>query len=115
MDSLEALLLLARLGAETPEGEALLAEMARSRPLTAKGLGELLASPSPTEALAGLLAERIAEGWDRHGAPSAARTPEGRWIGSFEGPGGPYSVEASSKREAYKLARREWARRLLEG
>ncbi len=51
----------------------------------------------------------------RHGAPSAARTPEGRWVGSFEGPGGAYAVEASTKREAYRLARREWLRRLLGG
>jgi hypothetical protein len=67
------------------------------------------------EGLLELLAERIAEGWDRHGAPSAARTPEGRWVGSFEGPGGAYAVEAATKREAYRLARREWLRRLLGG
>ena len=59
------------------------------------------------------LARRVAEGWDRYGAPSAARTPEGGWVGSFEGPGGAHSVAASSKREAYRLARREWVRRLL--
>ena len=59
------------------------------------------------------LAGRVAEGWDRYGAPSAARTPEGGWVGSFEEPGGSYSVAARSKREAYLLARREWARRLL--
>ena len=59
------------------------------------------------------LARRVAEGWDRYGAPSAARTPEGGWVGSFEEPGGAYSVAASSKREAYRLARREWVRRLL--
>ena len=53
-------------------------------------------------------------GWNRYGAPSAARTPEGEgYIASFEGPGGAYSVAASSKREAYRLARREWVRRLL--
>jgi len=67
------------------------------------------------EGLLELLAERIVEGWDRHGAPSAARTPEGRWVGSFEGPRGAYAVEASTKREAYRLARREWLRRLLGG
>jgi hypothetical protein len=66
------------------------------------------------EGLLELLAERIAEGWDRHGAPSAARTPEGRWVGSFEGPGEAYAVEASSKREAYRLARRVWIKRLLD-
>jgi hypothetical protein len=65
------------------------------------------------ERLAQALARRLAEGWDRYGAPSAARTPEGGWVGSFEDPGGSYSVAASSKREAYRLARREWVRRLL--
>ncbi|WP_216640889.1 hypothetical protein [Thermus scotoductus] len=69
------------------------------------------------EALLDLLAEAIAKGWDRYGAPTAARHPteEGRWVGSFEGPKPPYTVEASSKREAYRLARREWVRRMLGG
>jgi len=67
------------------------------------------------ERLALALAGRVAEGWDRYGAPSAARTPEGGWVGSFEEPGGAYSVAAASKREAYRLARREWVRRLLGG
>ena len=61
------------------------------------------------------LAGRVAEGWDRYGAPSAARTPEGGWVGSFEEPGGSCSVAASSKREAYRLARRLWIKRLLDG
>ena len=60
------------------------------------------------------LARRLAEGWDRYGAPSAARTPEGGWVGSFEELGGAYSVEASSKREAYRLARRLWIKRMLD-
>jgi hypothetical protein len=68
-----------------------------------------------TEALARLLAEIVVEGWDKHGAPGVARHPteEGRWVGSFEGPGGPYIVEAPSRREAYMEARREWVYRLL--
>lgn len=119
MDLLEVLFLLARLGADTPLGDRLLAELARERPLTARALREALDAPRPGEALAALVAtavaERIAEGWDRWGAPSAARTPEGRWVGSFEGPGGAYAVEADTKREAYRLARREWLRRLLGG
>jgi len=61
------------------------------------------------------LARRVAEGWDRYSAPSAARTPEGGWVGSFEEPGGAYSVAAASKREAYRLARRLWIKRLLDG
>lgn len=68
-----------------------------------------------TEALARLLADVVAEGWDHHGAPGVARHPteEGRFVASFEGPGGPYTVEAGSKREAYREARREWVYRLL--
>lgn len=65
------------------------------------------------EALLEYIAERIAEGWDEYGAPSAARTPEGPYLASAETPEGPLTVKAESKREAYRKARREWARRLL--
>lgn len=65
------------------------------------------------EALARLLAEIVVAGWDRHGAPSVARHPTEGFVASFEGPGGPYTVEASNKREAYREARREWVYRLL--
>lgn len=95
-------------------------------PLTDEvGLGDLLRPYLPdkpawteeeiTAALARLLAEIVVEGWDKHGAPGVARHPteEGRWVGSFEGPGGPYIVEAPSRREAYMEARREWVYRLL--
>ena len=60
-----------------------------------------------------IAAERIVDGWDRYGAPSAARDPEGWFIASAEGPGGPILVRAPTKREAYREARREWIRRLL--
>lgn len=65
------------------------------------------------EGLLDLIAEAIAEGWDRYGAPSAARDPEGGFVASAEGPGEPIVVRASTKREAYQEARREWIRRLL--
>ncbi|MGC8905683.1 hypothetical protein [Thermus sp.] len=66
------------------------------------------------EALLDLIAERIAEGWDRYGAPSAARDPEGEgFVASFEGPGEPFAVRAGSKREAYREARKAWVKRLL--
>ncbi|MER8124626.1 hypothetical protein ABS198_20315, partial [Acinetobacter baumannii] len=66
-------------------------------------------------ALADLIAGWVVEGWDRYGAPSVARHPteEGLYVGSFDRPGDPYTVTASSKREAYRLARKEWVRRLL--
>jgi len=68
------------------------------------------------EGLLELLAERIAEGWDRHGAPSAARDPEGEgFVASFEGPGEAVIVRAQKKREAYREARRLWVKRLLDG
>ncbi|BCZ93373.1 hypothetical protein TthAA37_25620 (plasmid) [Thermus thermophilus] len=93
-------------------------------PLTDEvGLGDLLRPYLPdkpawteeeiTAALARLLADVVAEGWDRHGAPSVARHPTEGFVASFEGPGGPYTVEATSKREAYREARREWVYRLL--
>ena len=67
------------------------------------------------EGLLELLAERIAEGWDRHGAPSAARDPEGEgFVASFEGPGDPVTVKAETKREAYRTARKLWIKRLLD-
>lgn len=75
----------------------------------------LEASPEEWEmALQTAIANRIVEGWDRYGAPTAART-EGGFVASFEGPGGPYTVQAESKREAYRLARREWVRRMVGG
>ena len=67
------------------------------------------------EGLLELIAERIAEGWDRHGAPSAARDPEGGFIASFEGQGEAVVVRAETKREAYRMARRAWIKRLLDG
>jgi hypothetical protein len=55
----------------------------------------------------------IVEGWDSYGAPSAAKSPSGGYIGSAEGPGGGFIVHAESKRRAYEMARRGWLRRIL--
>ena len=55
----------------------------------------------------------IVAGWDAYGAPSVAKSPEGKYIGSAEGPGGGFIVHAESKRAAYQQARREWLRRIL--
>ena len=65
------------------------------------------------ELVAEAAAEAVARGWDRYGAPTVARTEEGDFVGSFEGPGGAYTVRAQTKREAYRQARREWVRRLV--
>ena len=67
------------------------------------------------EALLDAIAHRIAEKWDRYGAPSAARDPQGEgYIASFEGPGDPVTVKAATKREAYREARKLWIKRLLD-
>jgi hypothetical protein len=60
------------------------------------------------------IAQRITDKWDRYGAPSAARDPEGGFIASFEGPGDPVTVKAETKREAYRMARKLWIKRLLD-
>ena len=68
------------------------------------------------EGLLDLIAEAIAEGWDRYGAPSAARDPDGEgYIASAEV--GPETILAwgQTKREAYREARRAWVKRLLGG
>jgi hypothetical protein len=68
------------------------------------------------EALLDAIAHRITEKWDKHGAPSAARDPQGEgYIASFEGPGDPVTVKAETKREAYRTARKLWIKRLLDG
>jgi hypothetical protein len=67
----------------------------------------------PTEDHLDQLAQRITRAWDRWGAPSVARLPSGSFVASFEGPGGPFTTEAPSKREAYLKARQEWIRRIL--
>ena len=68
------------------------------------------------EALLDAIAHRITERWDRYGAPSAARDPQGEgYIASFEGPGEPVTVTAETKREAYRMARKLWTKRLLDG
>lgn len=102
----EALARLVRTGGD-PELAALLRER----------MGELGLDPGEegawAQALAQLLGEALAQGWDESGAPTAAQTPAGGFVASFEGKVGRYAVEASSKREAYRRARREWAARIL--
>lgn len=65
------------------------------------------------EGLLELIAETIAEGWDRYGAPSAARNPEGWYIASAQV--GPEMIHAwgKTKREAYREARKAWAYHIL--
>jgi hypothetical protein len=56
----------------------------------------------------------IVEGWDHYGAPSVAKSPTGGgYVGSAEGPGGGFIIQAESKRRAYEQARREWLKRIL--
>ena len=60
------------------------------------------------------IADRLVDGWDRHGAPSAARDPEGWYIASAEVGREAIVVRAHTKRQAYQEARKEWVKRLLE-
>jgi len=118
-DVLSRLQALLALGARTEEGRGLL--MVRPeveeiiRDARALARVAVVAAGLPVEELLEPLVERLVAGWDRWGAPTTARTPEGKWLGSFEGPGAPYVVEAETRREAYRLARREWFRRILGG
>ena len=60
------------------------------------------------------IVEKIVAGWDRNGAPTVAKLPEGPFYGHFVGPGGEGVVEATTKREAYREARKLWLRSLLD-
>ena len=64
--------------------------------------------------LAEEVAERITQGWDQYGAPTVAKYPEGPYFAHYKGPSGEGVVEAKSKREAYREARRRWIRDLLD-
>lgn len=59
------------------------------------------------------VASTLADGWDQYGAPTVAKHPSG-FFAHYEGPNGERIVEASSKREAYRKARKEWIRDLLD-
>jgi len=63
--------------------------------------------------VADAIVNAIVDAWDHHGAPSVAKDPSGGYIGSAEGPGGGFVIQAESKRRAYEAARREWLRRIL--
>jgi hypothetical protein len=63
--------------------------------------------------VADAIVNAIVDAWDRHGAPSVAKGPQGGYIGSAEGPDGGFIVHAESKRRAYEAARKEWLRRIL--
>jgi len=114
---LDRIRVLALLGARTEEGQRILRvrpeveEIIRDRKALARVVVE--AAGLPVEELLDPLVERLVAGWDKWGAPTTARSPGGAWIGSFEGPGDPYTVEAETRREAYRLARAEWFRRIL--
>ena len=64
--------------------------------------------------LAEEVARMVADGWDQYGAPTVAKYQPSRYFGHYAGPKGEVVVEAESKREAYKSARKAWIRDLLE-
>ncbi|MBW6395798.1 hypothetical protein KZX47_11645 [Thermus sp. SYSU G05001] len=60
------------------------------------------------------LARRIADAWDRHGAPSVVKdTQNERFVAYYETPWREANLEASSKREAYRQARTAWLKEIL--
>lgn len=66
------------------------------------------------EWIADTLAERIADGWDRYGAPSVVKdTQNERFVAYYETPWREANLEATSKREAYRQARTAWLKEIL--
>jgi hypothetical protein len=65
-------------------------------------------------AVAEIIAEAIADEWERHGGPSVAKNPEGGYIGSAEGPEGGFIVYGETREEAEREARKAWVMRILE-
>ncbi|UZX16627.1 hypothetical protein KQ693_06240 [Thermus sp. PS18] len=66
------------------------------------------------EWIADTLAERIADGWDRYGAPTVALDAStGQYLASCETPYRRASFWTLGKREGYRLVRRTWIRELL--
>jgi hypothetical protein len=65
-------------------------------------------------AVAEIIAEAIVDEWERHGAPSVAKNPEGGYIGSAEGPEGGFIVYGETREEAERGARKAWVMRILE-
>ncbi len=64
--------------------------------------------------MAEIIAETIADEWERHGGPSVARNPEGGYVASAEGPEGGFIVHGETREEAERKARTEWIMRILE-
>jgi hypothetical protein len=52
--------------------------------------------------VADAIVNAIVDAWDRHGAPSVAKSPTGGYIGSAEGPGGDSSSTPRAKGEPTK-------------
>jgi hypothetical protein len=65
-------------------------------------------------AVAEIIAEAIVDEWERHGAPSVAKNPEGGYIASAEGPEGGFIVYGETREEAEREARKAWVMRILE-
>jgi hypothetical protein len=66
------------------------------------------------KAVAEIIAEAIVDEWERQGAPSVAKNPEGGYIGSAEGPEGGFIVYGETREEAEREARKAWVMRILE-
>lgn len=99
----------------TPEEKALLARIWEGlNPVNPTHLEETEARRRAWSLVAEEVASTLADGWDQYGAPTVAKHPSG-FFAHYEGPNGERIVEASSKREAYRKARREWIKEVLGG
>ncbi|RTI11359.1 hypothetical protein CSW30_02575 [Thermus scotoductus] len=91
----------------TPEEKALLARIWEGlNPVNPTHLEETEARRRAWSLVADEVARRIADGWDEYGAPTVAKHPSGGFFAHYQGPNGERIVEASSKREAYRKARK---------
>ncbi|RTH26083.1 hypothetical protein [Thermus scotoductus] len=100
----------------TPEEKALLARIWEGlNPVNPTHLEETEARRRAWSVVADEVARIVADGWDEYGAPTVAKHPSGGFFAHYEGPNGERIVEASSKREAYRKARRGWIKEVLGG
>lgn len=61
------------------------------------------------------VARMVVDGWDQYGAPTVAALSKGHFFAHYTSPKGEGILEAQSKREAYRLARRAWIKEILKG
>lgn len=100
----------------TPEEKALLARIWEGlNPVNPTHLEETEARRRAWSLVAEEVARMVADGWDQYGAPTVAALSKGHFFAHYTSPKGEGILEAQSKREAYRLARRAWIKEILKG